>query len=158
MHRRMKRTRFNTEGNKLRLRRYHLQFFYNSMPFSQLLRTIRINSKDETRSIENDHGLKDFSNNDTLTTKKTTKYRKFAKSVLRKKSQSYQTLAQSLLDPRWFGIFGQNPHWKFTLVASHLDRVCQDTPTELYSRAGAATVSHPTDTHPLQRQIPTPKI
>ena len=45
------------------------------------------------------------------------------KSVLRKKSQSYQTLAQNLLDPRWFRILGQNPRWKFTLVASHLDRV-----------------------------------
>ena len=36
----------------------------------------------------------------TLAQKNTTNYKKFEKSVLTKKSQPYQTLAQSLLDPR----------------------------------------------------------
>ena len=66
----------------------------------------------------------------TLAQKNTTNYKKFEKSVLKKKSQQYQTLAQSLLDPRWFGIFGQNPCMKFTLVASHLDRVYNSSTAE----------------------------
>ena len=41
---------------------FHPRFVFNSIPFSQLLRTVRNNSKDETRHVEIDQRVQDFKN------------------------------------------------------------------------------------------------